>query len=105
MDIQLPQDNGAAITESILAGNGRCMSNGSLKDDFGTSAFIALTKNSDDTYKGKNSVLGQDDKQSSFQSELRRLLGNTILMNAICALHNITEPCEMTIGCNNEAAL
>ena len=104
-DIQLPADNGSAIAEAIQTGNGKCMSDGSLNEDFGTSAFVALTKNKEDSYEGKNCVPGEDDEQSSYRSELCGILGNAIVMNAICQLHHVTEPCEMIVGCDNEAAL
>ena len=104
-DISLPADNGEEIANAILTGGGRCMSDGSLKDDFGTSAFTVLLKNVKNRYEGQNRVPGEDDEQSSYRSELCGILGNMILMNAICSIHGIDEPCEMTVGSDSESAL
>ena len=104
-DIKLPADDGSDIAQAILTGEGRCMSDGSLKDDFGTSAFTVLLDNKDNMYEGTNRVPGEDNEQSLYCSELCGILGNTIMMNAICALHGITEPCEMTVGSDSESAL
>ena len=43
-ELDLPCDDGLAIAEMIKANNGRCMSDGSLKELFGTSAFTFLIK-------------------------------------------------------------
>ena len=104
-DISLPDDNGEEIANAILTGDGRCMSDGSLKDDFGTSAFTVLLKNATNRYEGQNRVPGEDDEQSSYRSELCGILGNLIIMNAICSIHGITEPCEMIVGSDSESAL
>ena len=81
----------------------------SLKDKFGTFAFTVLLTNKDNRYEGKNWVPGEDDKQSSYRSELCGILGNMIMLNAIPGMqssHGINEPCgQMIIGSNSESAL
>ena len=49
-DIDLPQDEGAAIANAITTGNGKCMSDGSLKDLLGTSACTFIQVNDENTY-------------------------------------------------------
>ena len=38
----LPTDEGAAIADAIITGDGRVVSDGLLKDDFGTSGSTVL---------------------------------------------------------------
>ena len=104
-DMTLPLDEGAEIAENIVTGNGKCMSDGSLKDDFGTAAYVPLRTAEENRYIGRTDVPGEDDEQSSYRSELCGILGNIIVYNAICILHGIDEPCEIEVGCDNETAL
>ena len=69
-DVKLPMDGGEAIANAILTGNGQYMSDGSLKDDFGTSGYMAMIPDQKNTYEGKNCVPGLDDEQNSYRSEL-----------------------------------
>ena len=81
-DLELPEDGGLSIAEAIKAGKGRCISDGSLKELFGTSAFKFIM-GTDPTYVGRNRVPGTDRDQTSYRSELCGMLGNVIMVNAI----------------------
>ena len=104
-DIELPEDEGEEIAQAILTGNGKCMSDGSLKDLLGTSACTFLTANEKNNYIGRNVTPGEDDEQNSYRSELCGILTNMIIINATCGVHNINEPCKIMVGCDNESAL
>ena len=103
-DLELPGDGGAAIAEKIRSGEGGCISDGSLKELFGTSAFKFIMGDKP-TYVGKNRVPGLDRDQDSYRSELCGMLGNVILVNAICKAHNIGDKHKMTMACDNKSAL
>ena len=60
-DIDLPRDEGTAIAHAITTRNGKCMSDGSLKDLLGTSACTFLLANDENTYVGRNVVPEEDD--------------------------------------------
>ena len=104
-ELNLPRDQGKEIATSILANEGRCMSDGSLKDLFGTSAFTFLLKDRENGYVGRNRVPGQDLDQSSYRSELCGILGNIMMINAICKHHGITGEYTVKVGCDSESAL
>ena len=104
-DIELPGDNGSALAAAIQEGQGRCMSDGSLKDLFGTSGFTSMMADETKNYVGANRVPGEDDEQSSYRSELIGILANILVHNALCKAHGITERHEITIGCDNESAI
>jgi hypothetical protein len=103
-ELDLPEDGGTAIATKIRSGKGRCISDGSLKELFGTSAFKFMMGKMP-TYIGRNRVPGTDRDQDSYRSELCGMLGNVIMINAICEAHNITETYDMTMGCDNISAL
>jgi len=102
--MELPSDDGRRIAEEIRAGNARCISDGSLKNLFGTSAFKFMLNN-DSAYLGRNRVPGMDRDQNSYRSELCGMLGNVIVINAICRAFCITEPFDITMACDNESAI
>ena len=52
-DLELPEDGGAAIAMKIRSGKGGCISDGSLKELFGTSAFKFMMGKMP-TYIGRN---------------------------------------------------
>ena len=104
-EMKLPNDEGAAIAEIIKAGNGRCMSDGSLKELFGTSAFTFLIKEDSLGYGGMNIVPGNDDDQSSYRSELCGILGNILVINAICKHNGVAGDYTVQVGCDSESAL
>ena len=103
--IAKPLDEGEEIAVSIESGDGKCMSDGSLKDDFGTAAYVPLRVSEPNRYIRRTDVPGENDERSSYRSELCGILGNIIIYNAISALHGIEEPCEIEVGCDNETAL
>ena len=96
-DVQLPTDNGRALAAKIREGKGRCMSDGSLKNTFGTSGFTSMLEKEELDYTGANRVPGEDNEQTSYRSELIGILANVVMHNAICKVHDIKDPHEVTI--------
>ena len=76
------------------------MSDGSLKELFGTSAFTFLINDTKNGYTGQNRVPGHDNNQSSYRSELSGILGNIILINAICRHHGLSGDLTVQVGCD-----
>lgn len=62
-DIDPLDDDGASIAEASVMGHGKHMSDGSLKDQLGTSVFVFVRGNNIHSYVGCNVVPGEDDKQ------------------------------------------
>ena len=103
--LDLPTDNGDKIAQMIRDGKGRCMSDGSLKNSYGSSAFTFLTNDDECGISGRNVVPGMNVDQSSYRSELCGILGNILILNAICRCHGITEDHQVLVGCDSESAL
>ena len=104
-DLDLPMDNGQALAAAIRANKGKCMSDGSLKDMFGTSGFTSMLSDDSLNYVGANRIPGEDNEQTSYRSELVGILANIIMHNAICQVHGIDGHHEIQLGCDNESAL
>ena len=81
--LDLPMDDGKTIAKIIQKGKGRYMSNGSLKDKYGTSAFTFLISDKEHGMRGRNAVLGMDIDQSLYCSEMCGIPGNLVLLNAV----------------------
>jgi hypothetical protein len=103
--LDLPEDDGEHIADTIKAGGGRCMSDRSLKKLFGTSAFTFITNERNNRLSEQNTVPGLNIDQSSYRSELCGVLGNLIVINAICWYHQIEGQHEIIVGCDNESVL
>ena len=103
-EVSLPADGGRAIIDTIKDGRGRCISDGSLKNLFGTSAYKFMLDDHN-AYIGMNRVPGMDRDQTSYRSELCGMLGNVILVNALCRAFSIASATEITIACDNESAI
>ena len=99
-----PQDNGFEIAGQIVQDKGACMSDGSLKETYGTAASLFMRVAEENRYTICNRTPGSDDDQSSFRSELCGILANVLMVNAIAKTHGI-EGGTVKLGCDNESAL
>ena len=97
-------DNGAHVARAIRAGTAIALSDGSFKDQFGTSAIIIEAKDSAHNIITVNVVLGNPEDQGSFQSKLAGLFGQVILVNIIGAIHHISQG-AIECGCDGKVAL
>ena len=103
-EVTLPQDNGRAIADRIIRGKGRCMSDGSVKDQLGTSAAQFMDVEDPHNYTIRNRTPGSDHDIHSYRSELCGILSNILMVNSIATTHDIQEG-TVTVGCDNESAL
>ena len=99
-----PSDNGYEIAGKIVQDKGACMSDGSLKDTFGTAASVFMGVAEENRYTICNRTPGSDEDQSSFRSELCGVLANVVMINTIARIHGI-EGGTVKLGCDNESAL
>lgn len=99
-----PEDDGDAIAERIKEGTMEVVSDGGLKDFIGTSAGLSKGLKAEESYMFQNCVPGDDAEQTSYCSELCGILGNVIILTRLAAYHKV-ESGEVTVGCNNKAAL
>jgi hypothetical protein len=113
-------DEGSAITEAIRDGRCVSVSDGSFKDQYGTSAWAieaepsvgrctgadippeAASKNN--RCKGVNIVPGAPSDQSAYRSEVAGLLGIATMVRELCGFHDITAG-TVYLGCDGLSAL
>lgn len=87
--VDIPEDGGGHIAHIIREGKGRCMSDSSLKDNYGSSTFTLMTSDKHKEIGRRNMVLGMDIDQFTCRSKICGVFGNLLLVNAICTYHNI----------------
>ena len=97
-------DNGDRVAQAIRAGTAIAISDGSFKDRFGTAAIVIEAEDSEHNIIAVNVVPGNPEDQGAFRSELAGLFGQVILVNTICAVHQITQG-TIECGCDGKAAL
>jgi hypothetical protein len=84
-------DNGIGVAQAIRDGTAIAISDGSFKEDFGTSALVIEASDSTDNIIAVNVVPGNLDNQGSYRSELAGIFGQITLVNALCNVHGITQ--------------
>ena len=97
-------DDGETIAAALQTGTAVAVSDGSLKLDFGTAAFVIESHNSINRITGINQVPGPISAGDSHRCELAGLFGIAMTLKCICDLHKITSG-SLTIACDNTAAL
>jgi hypothetical protein len=97
-------DNGLHVARAIQAGTAIALSDGSFKDQLGTSALIIEAEDSTHNIIAVNVVPGNPADQGSYRSELAGLYGQIVLVNVICSLHQITTG-SIECGCDGKVAL
>ena len=113
-------DDGSVIAAAIREGRCVSVSDGSFKDQYGTSAWAIEAESSVDRCtgenippdptsqehrcKGVNIVPGAQTDQSAYRSEVAGLFGIATMIREICAFHDITAG-TVYIGCDGLSAL
>jgi len=77
-------NNGETIAEALRLGTAIAVSDGSYKDEFGTSALVLEGADSTNRILAANAVVGHQEDQSSFRSKLAGIYGFVVLVNTIC---------------------
>ena len=99
-------DNGRSLAASILRGDARAVSDGSYKNNMGTSSSILFHTKSTDPLRiiSVNSVPGNWDEQSAYRSELAGISGSLSILAAVCTVHDVHTG-SVTIGLDGEQAM
>jgi hypothetical protein len=91
VDQLIHSDDGASVATAIAAGTAYAVSDGSFKQQRGTSAFLLEgSDGSDNRVVGLNEIPGEADEQSAYRSELGGISGVIAAVDCICRLHGIT---------------
>ena len=102
--VEMPADDGAEIAQKIAKHNLKVICDGSLKEEFGTSAGFPLEIPEENKYRVYNRIPGDATNQSSYRSELCGILAQILMILAITRLQGIHKG-TVTMGCDNEPAL
>lgn len=75
-ELAFPIDNGQRLAHGLGTGSARAVSDGSLKDSYGTAAgVLSVTEDDNEQLLFVNSVPGLHSDQNSYRSELAGILG------------------------------
>ncbi len=85
------EDNGAAIAQALIQGTAIAVSDGSFKNQQGTSAFVIDGKSAVGRLVGVNVIPGDADSQSPHRSELGGVAGILEALHGTCEAHGVTE--------------
>ena len=92
VDMLLHTDNGASVAAAITAGTAYAVSDGSYKQNRGTSAFLLEGKDGEtNRVVGVNQIPGEMEDQSAYRSELGGISGVVASVHCICKVHAVTK--------------
>ena len=97
-------DDGAYIAAAMQANQAIAVSDGSLKKQFGTAAFVLEGATSLNRIRAVNIAPGPLKDGDSHRCEMAGLYGMVALSNCIAALHNVTTG-SVRVACDNKHAL
>jgi hypothetical protein len=98
------KDDGRKVAMEIISGTAIAVSDGSYKDNFGTSAFIFECVNSKGRITGKNCIPGAPTDQSAHRSEVGGIVDMAITLKILCNMYDITSG-KITLGLDGKTAL
>jgi hypothetical protein len=97
-------DDGHSIALEIILGTAIGVSDGSYKENFGTSAFIFEGVHSKGCITGRNCIPEAPEDQSAHRSEVGGIVGMAVTLKALCKLYDITTG-SITLGLDGKLAL
>ena len=97
-------DDGIDLARGIIQGTATAISDGSYKQDYGTSCSILRGSNSSQRIITVNMVPGPIDAQSAYRSELAGISGSLLILQALCNKYNLSTG-TITIGLDGKSAL
>jgi hypothetical protein len=98
-------DNGASLAAAIIRRNATAVSDGSYKDQLGTSATILRSPGDRSAaILSVNRVPGLPSDQSAYRSELAGVLASLLMVEIVCQLHDITDG-AIKLGLDGEQAM
>ena len=90
-EILLSTDEGTIVAASIRAGTAYAVSDGSYKEDRGTSAFLLEgASGAEGRIIGMNAIPGDATDQSAYRAELGGISGVIATVDCLCRLHRIS---------------
>ena len=98
------KDKGKDVAEVISLRKARAVSNGSYKNNIGTSAIILEGLNEEISIISVNTALGPPQSQSAYCSKLAGILATLLHTKTLCTKYNITEG-KTTTACDGQNAL
>ena len=103
MDVEI-QNEGLDLAMGIISGHATAVSDGSYKDNFGTSAFVLRGAHRSGGAIGVNAVPGEPGNQSSYRSELAGISGSLAIISAVCDKYDINSG-SITIALDGKEAM
>jgi hypothetical protein len=99
-------DNGRSLAAAIIRGDARAVSDGSFKNEMGTSSSTLFHSRAKDPHRivSVNAVPGNCDEQSAYRSELAGISGSLAVTAAVCRVHDIQDG-SITFGLDGRQAL
>ena len=97
-------DGGLEIAHAISTGTAVAVSDGSLKSNVGTSAFILVGPSDAGQIVGVNQVPGKVNDGDSHRCELSGIYGIVTTVHVVTSVHNVPSG-HVTVVCDNEQAL
>jgi hypothetical protein len=104
VDVLDNNDNGLSVAKAILKGTARAISDGSFKDQLGTSSTVIYGEEEHNRMISVNTVPGHSQEQSAYQSELAGIEGALAILESVCKVHDL-QHCAATIGLDGNQAL
>lgn len=95
---------GKDVAEAFSLRKARAVSDGSYKNNKGTSATILEGHDEEKSIISVNTIPGPPQSQSAYGSELAGILANLLHIETLCTKYNITEG-EIIIACDGQSAL
>jgi ribonuclease HI len=96
-------DQGISVARAIIQGTAKAISDGSFKDEMGTSATV-LYGADEKRIISTNDVPGNREDQSAYRSELAGIEGALAIIESLCKVHDIQDG-AITIGLDGQQAL
>ena len=97
-------DEGRSIAKEIIKGTAIAVSDGSYKDNFGTSAFIFHAPTTGARLTGRNCIPGAPEDQSAHRSEVGGIVGMAVALHLLCNIYDITDG-KIILGLDGKSAL
>lgn len=98
------QTNLQELARDVTNGTATAISDGSYKNDSGTSAFMLCSERLDNRIIGVNTVPGNSTEQSAYRSELAGVSGIIHMLKLLCVKCKITKG-SVKIGLDGEQAM
>jgi hypothetical protein len=97
-------NQGRLVAQAIIQGSAWAISDGSFKDEMGTSATVLYGIDKSKHIISVNDIPGNREEQSAYRSELAGIEGALAIIESLCQVHGI-QAGSITIGLDWEPAL